>query len=703
VTKKKKAASKGAKKAPRFDLEAEARAARGRPKDAPRDIAAEAAAHVREPWQKTMATKTYSGADARARIEAAQDLIGTFADDAGDGTSGIAGVMVDEYRLAVTCSCSTCSADVGELCVEVTKGSRTPKVKHFACKERVAAAEAAAALIARTLARQSGAVEHTGRDRPRIVAQHIGDRGDAGREAGTLVDPSAMAGAPVVDDAVAAEAIRTPAPKDRGGQAERDLGRGAPVADPRGRLPNGCAVWISWPGSKETCGAAGPAKRAQLVRYTAKGDPVVRVFAVDARGAYTGELGRAERILTPAELLGPINRLGPDDTTGDAYRKDVADAVAAIAPATPGDPEPTRPRKTKKEPSAIANLFLRNAMQGLAAGAATYVRCVVDGCPAKFSGSMPPDWKNLNRRPHCPVHAREVLARRWPAPAQVVVRTCASPTGCSESFEMDPTNPSVPPAWTVDNDWTWRCPGHSVVPVVAKEVVPDVSARFVDDPDSLPAATVAEVGSIVRRGLELPAAQMCAHHDAPGVRCAKTFHAINPPRGWTRTDDPADVLKSAYFCPQHNKSLCRHDIHFCQAPGCDAYCFGAYRMAGWTIVTEADGSRRYYCPRTGHGLARDAAAVASTPPRIGAPPLPPRPEAVLEAVLASTPRPGEPGSPHHRDTGGTCGACDESFRGGMPSRWEWWRGHFWCPTHVPAEVVASDAASVDPGERPPWE
>lgn len=599
---------------------------------------------------KTKRPRKLTANAVREHVAAADDSTGgrLYATQARIDKLDIGAVYVAEYKLAVTVVCPSCSADIGEMCVEKTNGSRPPRERQFACTDR--------ALVARQAA-------------PREVA-----------------------------------------PKDEGGRAERNLQGGAAVADVRGRLPDGCGVWMSWPGARERAGGGlcehrydRPAKRASLVRYDANGLPVVRVFAMDAHGVYTGEMDASERTLEPNELIGPM---GANTVAGALeYERANRENVLALAPRPPGvivdadryvEPVDNRempadgpsPNHTLDEQPAKRTRKAKTTQPEL-----VFIRCWKSGCEAEYEeGKMPPDWRLVHNastgtgvKPHCPVHAREVLifpssgyapkaaggASFGPMPSWMYedgTKLDAHETAQLSKFCLSrnrwPGDAQELRAWMLEHGIEWSRPAtppaNTTPPVVVEPAAKGPS-----------------------RGLNAPVAIMCAHRDDAG-RCVKSFHGIDAPRGWVRVDSPADVMKSAFFCTQHKHSPCRDDIYFCPAEGCDAFAFGSYAMPGWTKIDTA-GRIEMRCPR--HGLARDAAAVAAQPPRIGAPPMP------QSAV-------GTKGSPHHRDTRGSCGACDASFAKGMPPKWEWWRGNFWCPDHIPVELREP---AVPPAAGDPWD
>jgi hypothetical protein len=472
------------------------------------------------------------GLDAKTRLDAAIAAI-DMAEDGGMVAVPIAAA----WRLALTVTCSSCSADVGELCVVHGKGSKS-KIAKQPCSIRVEHAKSAAQFIDTELAKQ-------GKQR----------KGATFASGASTWMPDAAA-----------------------------------VAAGTRQLPTNIEVELKW--GSET-------KRGLLVRWNGAGNPVVRVRRVDAKGEYLDEFG-SDRVMTPDDIIGPWTGAAttPIAKMEDAMSKvpmpDAAPAKKPRASRTPAktpdvaasssDTKPETPAaKSGKKPRDYKVTGEDKARSGA---------CTIAACPARFEGTaMPPDWKIVGGFRYCPPHA--VAGQR-----------------IADNMSREaPTTPA--------ND--------TGAPMASKVVK-------VDPPPA--------------------AARMCAHHDAPGVRCAKLFYGSYRPQGWSELDTRALGVHDGdveFYCPQHLSTFKGR--------------VNALTNGGVNNEPEPDAITR---GRREMGMAEED--IVS-----------------LERTTA-----GGNVAPSKYDNAGACGDanCRARFYSRMPQTWEWWKGHFWCPKHIPAEVKA---------------
>lgn len=189
-------------------------------------------------------------------------------------------VVREEYKLAITCTCSKCSADVGEWCYE-GKGRKMHAID-TPHEVRVEDARKAKKLIDSMLAKNAAspsakeymvpstepAMRVTSDDEPppprmRVVSETVGD--------------------PIEED------FEVPPPKSTSSRAPLEK-----VEVPSHAPPAGNAIFVRWPPGKPRPGV--------LMRYTPSGGCVVKLLAVDPKGLLTGEMG-SERTIKLDDLM----------------------------------------------------------------------------------------------------------------------------------------------------------------------------------------------------------------------------------------------------------------------------------------------------------------------------------------------------------------------------------------------------------------
>lgn len=154
-------------------------------------------------------------AEIRDRLEKAQAEVDAF---------NLAGVIADEYKLALTCTCAECSADVGEFCVKKMGRGRNMRLvpdRSGAHRIRIEQAEKAAALIANEMAKRGtmadGAksnaemLDRIGKAAERERAK-VERQGDKAARAATGAPANATKPGPV--DRAVASAVKSSGPLD---------------------------------------------------------------------------------------------------------------------------------------------------------------------------------------------------------------------------------------------------------------------------------------------------------------------------------------------------------------------------------------------------------------------------------------------------------------------------------------------------------